>query len=138
MNKAKKYNGKVDSVQRMKQYENIWNKNEKRKKKIFKSSPKIDEPTKYDKEKGIVRNIYGDIIQTEKEKYEKLSETFIKIKCLLNLDCEPGNEREYIKNFFIKFGYNNNDITEDKISNFLNFINEEPFPIDPKKTLKEK
>ena len=78
-----------------------------------------------------------DINQTEKEKYEKLSETFIKIKCLLNLDCEPGNEREYIKNFFIKFGYNNNDITEDKISNFLNFINEEPFPIDPKKTLKE-
>jgi hypothetical protein len=78
-----------------------------------------------------------DINQTEKEKYEQLSETFIKIKCLLNLDCEPGNEREYIKNFFIKFGYNNNDITEDKISNFLNFINEEPFPIDPKKTLKE-
>ena len=78
-----------------------------------------------------------DINQTEKEKYEKLSETFIKIKCLLNLDCEPGNEREYIKNFFIKFGYNNNDITEDKISNFLNFINEEPFPIDPKKSLKE-
>ena len=78
-----------------------------------------------------------DIIQTEKEKYQKISETFIKIKCLLNLDCEPGNEREYIKNFFKKFGYNNNDITEDKISNFLNFINEEPFPIDPKKTLKE-
>ena len=78
-----------------------------------------------------------DIIQTEKEKYQKLSETFIKIKCLLNLDCEPGNEREYIKNFFKKFGYNNNDITEEKISNFLNFINEEPFPIDPKKTLKE-
>ena len=31
MNNAKKYNGKVDSVQRMKQYENIWNKNEKNK-----------------------------------------------------------------------------------------------------------
>ena len=72
MNKAKKYNGKVDSVQRMKQYENIWNKNEKRKKKIFKSSPRIDEPTKYDKEKGIVRNIYGDIIQNDEEMYSKI------------------------------------------------------------------
>jgi hypothetical protein len=72
MNKAKKYNGRVDSVQRMKQYENIWNKNEKRKKKIFKAPPKKDETTKYDKEKGIVRNIYGDIIQNDEEMYSKI------------------------------------------------------------------
>ena len=72
---------------------------------------------------------------TEKEKYEKLTETFLKLKCLLSLDCEPGKEREYIKNFFKRFGYN--IITENNITNFLNFINIEPFPLDPNKSLKD-
>jgi hypothetical protein len=72
MNKQEKYQGKVDPVKRMKQYENMWNKNEKRKKKIFKAPPKKDESQKYDKEKGIVRNIYGDIIQNDEEYYSKI------------------------------------------------------------------
>ena len=61
----------------------------------------IDEDEKVDnKNDNKNKKSKKDIIQTEKEKYQKLSETFIKIKCLLNLDCEPGNEREYIKNYF--------------------------------------
>ena len=72
---------------------------------------------------------------SEKEKYEKLTETFLKIKCLLSLDCEPGKEREYIKNFFKKFGYN--IASEKNITNFLNFLNIEPFPLDPNKSLKD-
>ena len=72
---------------------------------------------------------------SEKEKYEKLTETFLKIKCLLSLDCEPGKEREYIKNFFKRFGYN--ITSENNITNFLNFLNIEPFPLDPTKSLKE-
>ena len=76
-------------------------------------------------------------LDDEKIKYNKISETFLKIKCLLSLDCEPGNERKYIKNFFLRFGYNNNEISEDKITNFLNFLNIEPFQINPSKSLKE-
>ena len=76
-------------------------------------------------------------LDDEKIKYNKISETFLKIKCLLSLDCEPGNERKYIKNFFLRFGYNNNEISEDKITNFLNFLNVEPFQINPSKSLKE-
>ena len=76
-------------------------------------------------------------LDDEKIKYNKISETFLKIKCLLSLDCEPGNERKYIKNFFLRFGYNNTEISEDKITNFLNFLNIEPFQINPSKSLKE-
>ncbi len=72
---------------------------------------------------------------SEKEKYEKLTETFLKMKCLLSLDCESGKEREYIKNFFKRFGYN--ITSENNITNFLNFLNIEPFPLDPTKSLKE-
>ena len=78
-----------------------------------------------------------NFIQTEKEKYEKISETFLKMKCLLSLDCEPGEEKKYIKNFFTRFGYNNNEITEEKTTNFLKFLNTEPFPIDPNLPLKD-
>ena len=74
---------------------------------------------------------------SEKQKYDKLSETFLKIKCLLSLDCKAGNEREYIKNFFIRFGYNDKEITEDRITNFLNFLNIEPFQLNPSKSLNE-
>ena len=74
---------------------------------------------------------------SEKQKYDKLSETFLKIKCLLSLDCKSGNEREYIKNFFIRFGYKDKEVTEDKITNFLNFLNIEPFQLNPSKTLNE-
>ena len=78
-----------------------------------------------------------NFIQTEKEKYEKISETFLKMKCLLSLDCEPGEEKKYIKNFFTRFGYNNNEITEEKTTNFLKFLNTEPFPVDPNLPLKD-
>ena len=74
---------------------------------------------------------------SEKQKYDKLSETFLKIKCLLSLDCKAGNEREYIKNFFIRFGYKDKEVTEDKITNFLNFLNIEPFQLNPSKSLNE-
>ena len=71
-NQQQKGNKKNDPVSRMREYENIWNKNEKRKKKIFKAPPKKDESRKFDKEKGIIRNIYGDIIQNDEEFYSKV------------------------------------------------------------------
>ena len=106
-------------------------------KKFLERTKMSDLPIVLSNTKEEKNNSKFDFIQTEKEKYEKLSETFLKMKLLLSLDCEPGKERNYIKNFFKRFGYNDNEITEEKIINFLKFLNTEPFPLDPNLPLKD-
>ena len=87
--------------------------------------------------------VYSTFVKTnsisQNSRYEKIMESFIKLKTLIENDKINGkeNEYDYIKEFLISKQINKKYINLQNIINFSNFLKTETMPIDLNKSLKD-
>ena len=76
---------------------------------------------------------------SERTRYENIMEAFTKLKSMIENDRKYGkyNERRYLIEFISNKNIDKNNITEENLDNFINFLNTKKLPIDISKTLKE-
>ena len=72
---------------------------------------------------------------SERERYEKMTDTFLKLKHLSFIDQNNRFQNQYIKDFTKRYGFN--ALSDEQIFNFSRFLLNEPFPIDVNKSMKE-
>ena len=76
---------------------------------------------------------------SQRARYENIMEAFIKLKSMIENDKNQGkfNERQYIIEFVSNKNIDKENLTEENLGNFSNFLNRKILPIDTNKTLKE-
>ena len=76
---------------------------------------------------------------SQRVRYENIMEAFIKLKSMIENDKNQGkfNERQYIIEFVSNKNIDKENLTEENLGNFSNFLNRKILPIDTNKTLKE-
>ena len=76
---------------------------------------------------------------SQRARYENIMEAFIKLKSMIENDKNQGkfNERQYIIEFVSNKNIDKENLTEENLGNFSNFLNRKVLPIDTNKTLKE-
>ena len=72
---------------------------------------------------------------SERERYEKITDNFLKLKHLSLLDNHDKFLNQYIKDFSKKYGITT--LSNEQIVNFTKFLQKEPFPIDVNKSMKD-
>lgn len=76
---------------------------------------------------------------SQRARYENIMEAFIKLKSMIENDKNQGkfNERQYIIEFVSNKNIDKENLTEENLGNFSNFLNRKILPIDTNKSLKE-
>ena len=76
---------------------------------------------------------------SQRARYENIMEAFVKLKSMIENDKNHGkfNERQYIIEFVSNKNIDKENLTEENLGNFSNFLNRKVLPIDTNKTLKE-
>ncbi len=72
---------------------------------------------------------------SERERYEKINDTFLKLKHLSSLDNNDKFLSQYIRDFSKKYGFT--ILSNEQVINFTKFLQKEPFPIDVNKSMKD-
>ena len=72
---------------------------------------------------------------SERERYEKINDTFLKLKHLSSLDNNDKFLNQYIRDFSKKYGFT--ILSNEQVNNFTKFLQKEPFPIDINKSMKD-
>ena len=76
---------------------------------------------------------------SQKERFEKISESFAGLKNLIENFKKKGelDELDFIYDYALSKNTDKNILTIKNLNNFYNFLNEKQMPLDPKKSLKE-
>ena len=72
---------------------------------------------------------------SERDRYEKMTDTFLRLKYLSFIDHNNRFQKQYIKDFTKRYGFIS--LSDEQILNFSRFLMNEPFPIDVNKSMKE-
>ena len=76
---------------------------------------------------------------SQKERFEKISESFAALKNLMENFKKQGelDELDFIFDYAVSKNIDKSILTIKNLNNFYNFLNEKQMPLDPKKSLKE-